>query len=240
MRALWKLATLLVTILMLSSAAPHASAGDDAGTPEDRQGDGPLVDTDAGVEYAILTSADFVSEFERLAEWKTEKGVVAKVYDTTWVKNNYPGPVVMAQYHGFLRDLYAHTDGGLRYLLIGGDHEVVRSQEIWTGVKPGWTESGEWLYSDVYYSGLDHDWDANGNGRYGEVIDNPFTWEPDWNPEISVGRATVSRVILAVDGKCSGVELFVNIGTKNDLIGIVRGKAVLDCEAVAFSVIVTH
>ncbi len=188
-------ALLLIALMVLGSASPVLASEGPIEGPEDRQGDA-LDDEDAMVQYAILTSFSFVEEFQRLADWKTERGIYAKVYPSDWVKNHYPGADAQAQYHSFLRDLYAHTDGGLRYLLIGGDHEVIKSREIWTGDK-GWDYSGLTVYSDHYYAGLDHDWDENGNGRYGEIVD-PIR-EPDWDAEISVGRAPVSDVTQARD-----------------------------------------
>ncbi|NOQ54645.1 MAG: hypothetical protein GQ558_08585 [Thermoplasmata archaeon] len=198
MKAPAKVTIVLVVLMMLSSAAPLLAAGGtgDGSAGESRENGGPLDAGDAMVEYAILTSFSFVSQFERLAQWKTEKGMYAKVYATDWVTNNYPGPDSRAQYHNFLRDLYNHTGGNLKYLLIGGDNEIVRSREIWTGDK-GWEFSGPYAFSDHYYAGLDHDWDANGNGKYGEVLD--LLWEPDWDAEISVGRAPVSNVQEASD-----------------------------------------
>ena len=193
MKPLWKPALLLMSLMVFSSLSPLLVAGEPTGAPEDRQG-GALDDEDAMVQYAILTSYTFVDEFQRLADWKTEKGVYTKVYPSDWVKNHYQGPDPQAQYHAFLRDLYNHTGGGLSYLLIGADHEVIKTREIWTGDK-GWAYSGSTVYSDHYYAGLDHDWDENGNGKYGEIVD-PIR-EPDWDAEISVGRAPVSDVTEA-------------------------------------------
>ncbi len=193
-----KVTTVLVALLMLSSVLPLLAAGGtgDGGVDESRQGGGPLDDEDAMVEYAILTSSSFITEFEKLAQWKTEKGLYAKVYPTDWVTDHYQGRDSREQYHTFLRDLYDHTGGDLKYLLIGGDNEIIRTREIWTGDK-GWAYSGPTVYSDHYYAGLDHDWDANGNGKYGEVLN--MLWEPDWDAEISVGRAPVSNVQEAAD-----------------------------------------
>ncbi len=191
----WMPALLLVALMVLGSASPMLGSAEPAEGLEDRQDDA-LGSEDAMVEYAILTSFSFVDEFQRLADWKTERGIYTKVYPSDWVKNHYTGPDPQAQYHAFLRDLYDHTDGGLRYLLIGGDHEVIRSRQVWTGDK-GWAYSGLTVYSDHYYAGLDHDWDENGNGKYGEIVD-PIR-EPDWDAEISVGRAPVSDVDEARD-----------------------------------------
>ena len=72
MKPLWKPALLLMALMVLSSLSPLLVAGEPTGAPEDRQG-GALDDEDAMVQYAILTSYAFVDEFQRLADWKTEK-----------------------------------------------------------------------------------------------------------------------------------------------------------------------
>ena len=196
-----RIASALLVLLFVSSsllplvpaAAPGSGdgTGGGGGTGEGSSTGhraGPLTAEDAQVQYAILTSPTFVTQFQRLADWKTDKGVYAKVYTTDFATANYPGRDPRAQYHAFLVDLYNWTHGGLRYVLIGGDDEIVRTREIWTGIKVGWDPvySGEWAYSDAYYAGLEHDWDANGNGRFGEL------GEEDWTPEVAVGRLTVS------------------------------------------------
>jgi hypothetical protein len=182
-------ATITLVLLMVLGAILPAIPASGPGEGKTRANGSPLGPDDALVQYAILTTGAFVGEFTPLAEWKTEKGVYAKVYETDWVTNQgyYQGRDRMEQYHAFLRDLYNHTDGGLRYLLIGGDEEVVRTREIWTGIKEGWEEfSGPTVFSDHYYAGLSHDWDANGDGRYGDL------GEEDWDAEIAVGRVPVS------------------------------------------------
>ena len=195
MKARAKFGITLVAIMLLSSLSPLMTVAAPGATDgEDRQGDGPLEAEDAMVQYAILTSFSFLDEFERLAEWKTEKGYYAKVYSTDWVSNHYPGDT-MAQYHAWLEDMYDHTGGGLQYLLIGADDEIVRAREIWTGIKAGWEPySGSWVYSDHYYAGLSHDWDLDNDGKYGEL------GETDWDAEIAVGRAPVSSSEEAADG----------------------------------------
>jgi hypothetical protein len=191
-------ASALLVLLFVSSSllplVPAAAPGGTGGTCGTGEGSsagyraGPLTTEDAQVQYAILTSPTFVTQFQRLADWKTEKGVFAKVYTTDFATANYAGRDPRAQYHAFLADLYNWTHGGLRYVLIGGDDEIVRAREIWTGIKVGWSPlySGEWAYSDAYYAGLGNDWDANGNGRFGEL------GEEDWTPEVAVGRLPVS------------------------------------------------
>ncbi len=207
-----KTGILLVALMMLSSISPFlvtaGPADGDGGGDEVRQGS-PLGPEDAMVQYAILTSSGFVNELQRLADWKTEKGVYAKVYPSDWVTNHYQGRDSRAQVHAFLRDLFNHTDGGLGYLLIAADHEVIRAREIHTGIKVGWEPySGGWVYSDHYYAGLDHDWDADGDGLFGEL------GETDWDAEIAVGRAPVSNLEEAGDvvDKLLAYELDPDVG----------------------------
>ena len=190
------LLVLLVWVMMMASVPLPHSADDGGPAPEARTGSRAVLGAeDAMVKYAILTSSTFADEFQRLAEWKTDKGLYSKVYTTEWVTGAYGGRDSREQYHAFLRDLLNHTGGGLEYVLLGGDDEVIRAREVWTGVKVGWDiYSGAWLYSDHYYAGLDGDWDADGDGRYGEL------GEEDWDADVSLGRLPVSTVAEARDG----------------------------------------
>ena len=56
--------------------------------------------------------------------------------------------------------------------------------------------SGDYTPTDYYYAGLDGDWDADGDGVFGEV------GEPDWAADVYVGRVPVDDIEEA--------EIFIN------------------------------
>src|SRR5690554_6564727 len=85
----------------------------------------------------------------------------------------------------FIIDAYAtfaDTDSPLEYVLLGGVDEIIPERGVWGRV--GGTRDNR-MPSDLYFSNLDGDWNANGNEIYGELTD-----ETDMIPELHIGRFT--------------------------------------------------
>jgi hypothetical protein len=137
-------------------------------------------------EYVIITSPSFVSTFQPLADWKTQKGVPAQIVTTDWIYANYSGYDDAEKVRNFIRDAYQNW--GTIWVLLGGDTNVVPERIAWAmdceaGYYPGEND----IRCDLYFSDLDGTWDANGNHIYGEVEDSV-----DMYPDVFVGRASCS------------------------------------------------
>ncbi|MFO7675256.1 MAG: C25 family cysteine peptidase [bacterium] len=141
-------------------------------------------------EYVIVTAAQFDSVFRRLADWKTRKGVPAVIRDIAWVLANHPGRDDAEKLRNYLK---AVPDSGARFVLLGGDVEVVPFRKAFAMVSEGRIhEREDSLPADLYFADLDGDWDANGNNVFGEVADSV-----DLYPDLHVGRAPVNNVAQA-------------------------------------------
>ncbi len=143
------------------------------------------------VEYVIVTTDEHAPYFQELADWKTQKGVPAVVRTVSWINANYPGGCDTAErIRFFLQDAYALW--GTTYVLLGGDTEFVP-------VRYGRTAyyGGESIPTDLYYSDLDGNWNADGDALFGEGYRTEE--EPgdgvDLYPDVFVGRAPVSNVV---------------------------------------------
>lgn len=147
----------------------------------------------ASDDYIIVTNELLRPVFEKLAKWKTIKGVKAKVITVEQCTAEYPNYTSQLAIKTVLADYYAD---GMKYVLLGGDTDVVPAQIC---DLPNWTEYTTDTPSDLYYACLDNcfSWDANGNHIYGELSDNV-----DLDPEFIVTRASVSSL--------SEAEIFIN------------------------------
>jgi WD40 repeat protein len=147
------------------------------------------------VEYLIITSAALAPEFQRLADWKTQKGVQAVVRTTEWIAATYPqGADSAERIRIFLTDAY--TNWGTLWVLLGGDAEVipVRYATHRLSTPP------EEIPTDLYYGCLDGNWNADGDALFGEGQPPGQTSggdHVDLVPELMVGRATVSTAAQA-------------------------------------------
>jgi uncharacterized repeat protein (TIGR01451 family) len=147
------------------------------------------------VEYVIVTSEALKTEFQRLADWKTQKGVQAVVRTVEWIDQTYPNGVDRSErVRFFIRDAYQNW--GSLYVLLGGDTDVVPARLGATTML-----GGELIPADHYYACLEGNWNADGDTRFGEgFIDaqNPGD-KCDLYPEMYVGRAPVTSLAQAGD-----------------------------------------
>ncbi|MDI6841143.1 MAG: C25 family cysteine peptidase, partial [bacterium] len=139
------------------------------------------------VEYVIITADSFATEFQLLAEWKTKKGVPAKVVTTNFIYANYAGRDKAEQVRNFIKDAY--SSWGTMWVLLGGQcdyengQEVVPRRDVYFGYVV-------WPYDtipcDLYFSDKDGDWNADSDSVWGEKNDDVDLYGDIW-----VGRAPV-------------------------------------------------
>jgi len=142
-------------------------------------------------EYVIITSAEHDSVFQRLANWKTKKGVPAHVATTEWIYSTYSGWDEAEKIRNFVKD--AHANWGTMWVLLGGDVNIVPDRVAFAmECQAGFYADEDSIRADHYYSDLDGTWDLSGNHIYGEVADSV-----DLYSDVFVARASVENVTEA-------------------------------------------
>ncbi len=153
----------------------HRAAGSDP------SGDLPVSATgerDDQFPYIIVTSNELLPSFEPLAEWKTQKGLRARIVTVEDIDSMYPSGDEASKIRSFLKEKL--DEWAIQYVLLGGDGSVVPIRYAFAmDSQHGNNDLG----ADWYYSDLDGNWDLNGNHIYGELSD-----DVDMNPDIAVGR----------------------------------------------------
>jgi hypothetical protein len=138
-------------------------------------------------DYVIVTSQSLAAEFDRLARWKTRGGLPTLVKPIEEIRAEYPaGRDDAERVRLFLRD--AHTQWGTHWALLGGNFGVIPVRKAHSTFFGGLD-----VPSDLYYACLDGDWDADGDGIFGEgFVSNADPGDnADLDPELAVGRAPV-------------------------------------------------
>lgn len=136
------------------------------------------------VDFAIITRFDTQApdpsrtEWERLADWKTKRGVVTRLYSTDWISANFSGVDLAERIRNFIK--HAYTNLGTIYVLLGGDTDVIPDRKAHNA-------PGGWGPTDLYYSALEGNWNANGNAQFGEFDD-----QCDETADLFLGRAPVN------------------------------------------------
>lgn len=132
------------------------------------------------VKYLIVTSRSLGNAFEKLADWKTTKGLKAKILYTEDIYENYSGRNKPEK----IRNAIKVYKDAVEYILLGGDVEQVPSLSCYLYNKLANTRETP---ADIFYASFkSDDWDANGNGIYAEANDNVCV-----TSEISIGRLSV-------------------------------------------------
>ena len=141
-------------------------------------------------DYMIITNSDMDTIFQRLAQWKTKKGVRAMVRNTYWVYAHYSsGEDNAARLRNYIKTL---PDSGVQYILLAGDTDVIPCRYAYALTCEYGQPREDSLPCDLYYGDLQGDWNFDGDGLYGEVEDSI-----DLYPDLTVGRAPVNTIAEA-------------------------------------------
>jgi hypothetical protein len=140
-------------------------------------------------EYVVVTDSVMDTVFQRLADWKTLKGVPGKVVRTDSIYANYSGYDNQEKIRNFIKDAYATW--GTMYVLLGGQGDYATSGQNIVPTRMLDYESDP-EPSDLYYAGLDGTWDFNNNHTYGQLADSA-----DMYSDVYVGRAPTYNVATA-------------------------------------------
>ncbi len=168
------------------------------------------------VSYVIVTNEEMAPVFERLAEWKTRKGVPAVVRTVEWIDQNYRAGADRAEsIRNFLQEAYANW--GTEWVLLGGDTEIIPARYGYVAFF-----AGEFIPTDMYFSCLDGNWNADGDSLWGEAFhnDNDTGDEADIYSEVYIGRmpATTYQEAELLVNKTIGYATPIEYDTKNDFV----------------------
>ncbi len=148
------------------------------------------------VAYVIITSAALAAEFQRLADYKTARGVPTVVRTIEAIVAAAPAGIDLpAQIRAYCAEAY--RDWGTTAVLLGGDTQIVPTRRILNTLYPA--GEGTEMPVDLYFACLDGDWNADHDEKLGEAYMNPYD-SGDWADlaaELAVGRAPVATAAEA-------------------------------------------
>lgn len=148
--------------------------------PPSRSGELPF-------EYLIITNPPMDTVMQRLADWKTKKGIKTEIRTIDWILAHYAGEDNAACVRNYIKTA---VDSGVHYVLLAGDVDVVPHRRAYAMTcEWGGHVREDSLPCDLYYADLQGDWDRDNDGTYGEIEDSI-----DLYPDIMVGRAPINTV----------------------------------------------
>ncbi|MFO7660666.1 MAG: C25 family cysteine peptidase [Candidatus Cloacimonadaceae bacterium] len=132
----------------------------------------------------IVTSQNKITWFNQYMLWKSGQSIPTGIFAIEDILSTYTGTDNPAKLRSFIHDAFLTWGGSatpLEYVILAGDDEIIPVRGLVGQVGDTYDS---WMPSDLYYAGLDGDWNADGDNLWGEYpIDNP-----DLVPEVYVGR----------------------------------------------------
>jgi hypothetical protein len=145
----------------------------------------PSADPPLGVTYVAITDEPCIDAVRRLVNWKARRGINAGLATVTAIRAAYPGTDAAESVREYLKAAYA---AGLQWVLLCGDETIVPVRYAYAGYSSTVTDPYQLQICDMYFAELDGDWDADGDGIYGEY----FGDQAEMTTELYVGRLPFS------------------------------------------------
>jgi hypothetical protein len=137
-----------------------------------------------GYDYLIITSGQYVSEFDTLAAFYRPRGIETRIASTEYISTDTNGADLQEKIRNYI--IHEYQENGIDYVLIGGDIEIVPYRGFYCYVISGPGYEDYSIPADLYYSALDGNWNTDGDGLWAEPD------EDDLYPEVAVGRMSFS------------------------------------------------
>lgn len=150
-------------------------------------------------EYLIIADDALAGAFEPLAEFKTWKGVQARIVNFSYITDAYTGVDDAQKLRNFLYDIYQTNPP--TYILLAGDSPGIPHRNCYATAE-GYVGDPS---SDLYYQDMNDTapgvdaWNLDGDATWGELNGDD---NMDYHPDYVIGRASVETPAEA--------EIFVN------------------------------
>jgi hypothetical protein len=137
-------------------------------------------------QYLIICPTNFQTEFQSLIDLYATKGIITHVTTVDYISTNFTGYDLQEKIRNYI--INQKQNYHIQYVLLAGNPALVPCRGFFCHVWSGGAYTTDYnIPADLYYSGLDGNYDANGNHTYAEEDDNA-----DLLPDVAVGRFTVN------------------------------------------------
>ncbi|MEN8150073.1 MAG: C25 family cysteine peptidase [Planctomycetota bacterium] len=139
------------------------------------------------VDWLLVTSADLVPAFAPLVRHRRDLGLAAEVVTIEEIERDrlLGGGDLPERLRNFVRLL--HQEWGLKFLVLGGDSNVVPPRMVPLGLSGPKIHHGQLFAGESYFGCLDGEWNADADASFGEAAPGQDD-RPDLAHEVHVGR----------------------------------------------------
>ena len=132
----------------------------------------------AALDYLIITSSGLSNAFQQVADYRSSSaggGYTTRVLTTNTIASDYSGTDMQAKIRACISNSVATL--GTTMVLLGGDDTIVPVRYCYAAVTSQSTTETN-MPTDLYYSGLSGNWNADGDSIYGETSDSvDMAWD---------------------------------------------------------------
>ncbi len=134
----------------------------------------------SGYEMLIVTSDDYMDDFDPLVELYAQKGIRCQKVTIDEATGSQTGQDDQEKLRNYIIQEYTQND--IEYVLLGGDVDIIQYRGFFCQVESGGIVEDNNIPSDLYYSALDGTWNDDDDNLWGEI------GEDDLLPDVAVGR----------------------------------------------------
>ncbi len=139
----------------------------------------------------IISPVSFRNAVNKYEGWRKKQGYTVLTEWTYRIKYYYEGRDMAEKIRNCIKDYYYNNN--IKWVLLIGDTDSIPARWGYAFTCGAGIRSDEdSLYTDLYYSDIDDDWDRNNNGVWGESDDSLNLY-----PEVFVGRLPADDSIQA-------------------------------------------
>ncbi|RJP78638.1 MAG: hypothetical protein C4524_06395, partial [Candidatus Zixiibacteriota bacterium] len=130
-----------------------------------------------GWDMLVVTPQAFIPGYQPWVDYKNRSGIMTTVVTTEYIYANYPGADNQTKIRNCIIDYYTTED--ITYVMLAGDNEHIPHRGL--RCVSGYTDND--IAADLYYAGLDGNWNTDGDNYWGEP------GEEDFVAEVLIGRS---------------------------------------------------
>ena len=132
-------------------------------------------------DLLIITPQNFVSGYDEYREYYNSIGLRNRIVTTEEIYSTMTGTDNQEKIRNYI--IQEYQDNGILMAVLGGDVNLVPYRGLYCYVTSGGgDQESNNIPADLYYSGLDGNWNTNGDNKWGEP------GEDDLLPEIGISR----------------------------------------------------
>lgn len=153
-----------------------------AQNPEQIEGYKTRARSIGGYDLLVITPSQWVSSFNNYKNFYDTRGIRTTVVSVETIYSTMSGTDNQEKIRNYIIQQYQNN--GIMMVLLGGDVALVPYRGLYCYIDYEYNDN---IPADMYYAGLDGNWNNNGNSLWGE------NGEEDFLPEIGIGRMCFSN-----------------------------------------------